>query len=82
LHIPSKLTNYRRSETEKNILEVLFSSVLSKFKRYHPSGNLKFNNLGILQSLKVRNLIGKILSNALKQNFAPNTLSSVGLSIV
>jgi len=43
-----------RSETEKNILEDLFSSVLSKYKKYHPSGNLKFNNLGIFQSLKFR----------------------------
>jgi len=30
-------------------------------KKYHPSGYLKFNNLGIFQSLKLRNLIGKIL---------------------
>jgi len=46
----------RRSETEKNILEDPFSSVLSHFKKYHPSGNLKFNNLGIFPSLKLRNL--------------------------
>jgi len=26
-------------------LEDLFSSVLSQFKEYHPSGNLKINNL-------------------------------------
>jgi len=39
-----------RSETEKNILEDLFSSELSQFKKYHPFGNLKFNNLGIFQS--------------------------------
>jgi len=32
--------------------EDLFSSVLSQFKKYHPSGNLKFNYLGIFQSLK------------------------------
>jgi len=31
-----------RSETEKNISEDLFSSELSKFKKYHPYGNLKF----------------------------------------
>ena len=36
-----------RPETEKNILEDLFSSALSQFKKYHPSGNLKFNDLGI-----------------------------------
>jgi len=50
---------------------------LSKFKKYHPSGNPKFNNLGIFQSLKLRNLIGKILSIALKQNLPPNTLGWV-----
>jgi len=26
--------------TEKNILKDIFSSVLSQFKKYHPSGNL------------------------------------------
>jgi len=47
-------------ETEKNILEDLFSSVLSQFKKYHPSGNLKFDNLGIFQSFKLRILAEKI----------------------
>jgi len=37
---------------KKNILDDLSSLVLSQFKKYHPSGNLKFNNLGISQSLK------------------------------
>jgi len=46
-------------ETEKNILEDLFSLVLIQFKQYHPSGNLKFNNLGIFQSLKLRILMEK-----------------------
>jgi len=41
------------SETEKFISEDLFSSVLSELKKYQPSGNLKFNNLGILKSLKI-----------------------------
>jgi len=27
---------------KKNILEYLFSSVLSQFKKFHPSGNLNF----------------------------------------
>jgi len=45
---------------KKNILKDLFSTVLSQFK-YHPSGNMKFNNLGIFKSLKLRNLIRKIL---------------------
>jgi len=41
------------------ILEDLFSSVLSPFKKYHPSGNLKSNNLGIFQSLKLRIFVEK-----------------------
>jgi len=44
---------------KKNILEDLFSSILSKFQKYHPSGNLKFNNSGILKSLKLRNFMKK-----------------------
>jgi len=48
-----------RSATEKNILDDLFSSVLSQFQKYHPSGNLIFNYLGILQSLKLRILMEK-----------------------
>jgi len=40
-----------RTETEKNILEDLFSSVLSQFeKKYHPPGNLKFIDLGIFKA--------------------------------
>jgi len=35
---------------KKIILENLFSSVLSQFEKFHPSGNLKFNNLGISQA--------------------------------
>jgi len=66
-----------RSETEKNILEHLFSLVLSQYKKYHPSGNLKFNNLSIFQSLKLRYLIGEILRISLKLNFTPNTLWAV-----
>jgi len=45
-------------ETEAFIVEPdLSSSVLSQFKKYHPSGNLKFNDLGISQSLKLRILV-------------------------
>jgi len=62
-----------RSETEKNILEDLFRSVLSHFNKYHHSGNMKFNNLGFSQSLKLRILMEKILSISLKLNFTPNT---------
>jgi len=42
----------RRSETEKKyILEDFFSLVLSQFKKYHTSGNLKFNNFGHFSKL-------------------------------
>jgi len=41
-----------RSKTEINILEDIFSSVLSQFKKYYPFGNQKFNNLRIFQSLR------------------------------
>jgi len=41
------------------ILEDLFSSVFSQFKKYPPFGNLKFNCLGIFQSLKLRILLEK-----------------------
>jgi len=44
-------------------------SVLSDLKKYHPPWNLKFNNVGIFQSLKLRNLLGKILRISFKQNF-------------
>jgi len=45
---------------KKNILEQLFSTILSKLKKkYHPSGNLKFNNSSISQSLKLRILMEK-----------------------
>jgi len=63
----------------KNILKDLFSSVLSQFKKYHPTGNLKFNNLGTFQSLKLRILMEKILRISLKLNFTKNTLGCYGL---
>ena len=59
------LTHYRPAmpfgNRKKNILEDVFSSALSQFKKYHPSGNLKFNYLGIFQSLKLRISTEKIL---------------------
>jgi len=57
----------------------LFISILSQFKKYHLSGNPKFYNLGIYQSLKLRILVEKILSISLKLNFIPNTLGCYGL---
>jgi len=70
-----------RSETEKNILDDFLSSVLSQLKKYHPSGNLTFNNLGIFQSLTFRILMKKkILPISLKVNFTPNILSCCGFT--
>jgi len=63
------------------ILQDLISSLLSIFKKYHPSGNRKFNNLGLFQILKLRNLAGKILQIPLKLNFIPNNLGCYGLKI-
>jgi len=64
---------------KKNILQDLSSSVLSKFKNHHPSGNLKFNNLGIFQSLKLRIIMEKFLLVSFKLNFTLNTSGCNGL---
>jgi len=49
--ILQSLTQYRLAMTfgnrKKNIVEDLFSSVLSQFEKYHPYSNLKFNYMGI-----------------------------------
>ena len=78
--ILTHFTQRCRSET-KNYLEYIFSSVLSEFKKYHRSGNLKFNNLGISKSLKLRISKNKIIVISLKLNFTPNTLSCYGLML-
>jgi len=70
------------SETEKKIIEDLFNSVLLLFKKYHSSGNLKFYNLVIFQSLKLRILVEKILPSSLKLNFFPNTLGCSRLRLI
>ena len=64
-------------EQKKDILEDLFGLLLLQFKKYHRSGNLKFNNLGIFPCLKLRHIMGKILWISIKLNFTPNTLSWV-----
>jgi len=69
-----------RPETENFVLEDNVSSVLSQFKKYHPSGNLKFNNLRIFQSLKFNILTEKILPISPKLNFTLNTLGCYGLT--
>ena len=47
------LTQYRPAmpfgNRKKNV-EVLLSLVLSQFKKYPPSGNLKFNNSGVFKA--------------------------------
>jgi len=56
------LTHYRPAMPfgyRKNILEDLFSLVFSQFKKFHSSGNLKFNNLSISQNLKLPILMEK-----------------------
>jgi len=60
-------------QQKKIILEDLFSSVLSQFKKSHPSGNLKFKNLGIFKSLKFR---------ILKENSFQFLLSYISLPIL
>ena len=60
-------------------IEELFTSILLQFKKYHPSGNLKFNNLGTIQSLQFRNLMEKILPISFNLNLSPNTLGCYGL---
>jgi len=66
------------SATEKFISEDLFCSVLPQFKKYHPSGNLRFNYSGIFQSLKLRISIEKIFSIS-KVNSTPYILAGYGL---
>jgi len=67
---------------QKSILEDLLSSILTQFKKYHPSENRKFNNLGIFRSFKIRISMEKILPISLKLNFTPNTLGCYGLGAV
>jgi len=63
------------------ILADLFSSVLSQFKKYHPPGHQKYNDLSIFKSLKWCISMGKILALSLKLNLMPNTLGCYGLEI-
>jgi len=53
---------------------------VSQFEKYHPSGNLNFNNLGIFKSFKLRIFVGKkILPISLNLNFTPNAVGGYGL---
>jgi len=64
---------------QKNILEDLSSSLSSQFKKYHPSGNLTSNNLGIFQRLKFRISMEIVLSISFELKFTPNTSGSYEL---
>jgi len=67
--LPLKTATSRcRSQTEKKYFRGSFQ-LLSQFKTYQPSGNLKFNNLGFSKSLKLRILMGKSPSNFSKAKF-------------
>jgi len=59
LFLKPTTTQRRRSAIRKSILEDLSSSVLYQYEKYRPSGNLKFNNLGIFKSLKLLILMEK-----------------------
>jgi len=58
LQLINRVNPYRLAMSFGNrnflFLEDLFSAILAQFKKYHPSGNLKFNYLGIFQSSKLR----------------------------
>jgi len=70
----------KAKQNKNNILEDLLSLILSQFKKYQPPRNLKFNYLGISQSLKLRISLEKILSISAQLNFTPNTLGCYGLT--
>jgi len=57
-----------------------FQISIVTIERISPPGNLKFNYLGIFQSLKLRISMEKILSIFLKLNFTLNILGRDGLS--
>jgi len=55
-----------------------FQFSIVTISKISPSGDLKFNYLGIFQSLKLLILMEKILSISRKLNFTPNTLGCYG----
>jgi len=58
------------------ILEDLCGSVLPQLQKLHSSGNLKFNYLGVFQSLKLRILMEK---NPFKFSYAEFHSEYLGL---
>jgi len=65
---------------DKNIYFRFSVQFFSQFKVYHSIGNLKFNNLGIFQSLKLHILVEKVLPISLMLNFTPSTQGCYGLT--
>jgi len=80
------LTHYRqrcRSETKTFTVfqRIILVQYCQNFENITPSKNLNFNNFGIFQSLKLRDVAEKkILPISLKLNFTPYTLGCYGLS--
>jgi len=59
----------------KNILEDLFSSVLSQFEKYQPTWKPEINLFRHFPKLKIAcSMGGKILSISLRLNFTPNSM--------
>jgi len=75
--IKNKLTHYRPAMAFGN--RKIYFTGFFQFS-IHRSGNLKFNYLGIFESLKLRILMETILPISLKLNFTPNTSGCYGLS--
>jgi len=69
------LTHYRpvmQFRKRKIYFRVFFSvQYCHNLKKTHPSGNPKFNNLGLFQSLKLRISMEKNPLISLKLNFTP-----------
>jgi len=65
---------------KKIFLSIFLVQYYLNLKKYHLSGKLKYYNLRILKSLKLRILVKEILPISLKPNFTPNTLGCKGLS--
>jgi len=57
-------------------------SFFDNLKKHRPSGNLKFDNLGIFHSLKFRISMEKILPISIQLNFTLNTLGFYGLIFI
>jgi len=73
-------THYRPASEKKYLTRSFPFSIT--VKKYHSSGNLKFNFLGIFQSLKLRILMEEVPSISLKRNVTSNTLGVYGFNIL